>query len=139
MLRFGVARPKSLDPQVSISLRIPASVLASYQAQGPDWRDRMRSKISDEAVTNALMLKSTGEGLIKAFEEAKGKGPGSYTVVEGPIFGSRIEATANPGETIRLDDRRTLTNHSPQPVHVMGGLSLGPIKRKPGSLLKKGK
>ena len=43
-------RPKAADPKTVVTLRLRASVLAAYEAQGSDWRARME-KVLGEALS----------------------------------------------------------------------------------------
>lgn len=43
---IGMSRTKALDPRQAVTLRIPTSVIAEYQAMGPDWRQRMTAALS---------------------------------------------------------------------------------------------
>lgn len=43
-----MARPKSADPKVAVTLRVPQSVLSAYQAKGNDWRETMVVALSGD-------------------------------------------------------------------------------------------
>lgn len=49
-------RPKSDDPKVAVTLRLRASVLARYKAEGEDWRGRMETALSEEPEPEAPFL-----------------------------------------------------------------------------------
>ena len=40
-------RPRAADPKTVVTLRLRASVLAAYEAQGSDWRARMETILTD--------------------------------------------------------------------------------------------
>jgi uncharacterized protein (DUF4415 family) len=40
-------RPRAADPKTVVTLRLRASVLAAYEAQGSDWRARMKAILTD--------------------------------------------------------------------------------------------
>jgi uncharacterized protein (DUF4415 family) len=40
-------RPRASDPKTVVTLRLPASVLAAYEGQGPNWRARMEKILTD--------------------------------------------------------------------------------------------
>ncbi len=44
----GAGRPKSDDPKVAITLRLPRSILDRWQ-RDPDWRARMAALLASEA------------------------------------------------------------------------------------------
>jgi uncharacterized protein (DUF4415 family) len=47
-------RPRAADPKTVVTLRLRASVLAAYEAQGPYWRARMERMLDDAlGVTDA--------------------------------------------------------------------------------------
>ncbi len=41
--KLKVGRPRAVDPKTVVTLRLRASVLAAYEAQGEDWRARMET------------------------------------------------------------------------------------------------
>jgi uncharacterized protein (DUF4415 family) len=49
-------RPRIADPKTVVTLRLRASVLAAYEAQGSDWRARMEKILAD-----ALMAPDAGQ------------------------------------------------------------------------------
>jgi hypothetical protein len=42
-----MTRPKSEDPKLPVTLRLPTSVLARWQAGGDDWRPRMEAALCE--------------------------------------------------------------------------------------------
>lgn len=43
-----MARPKSDDPKLAVTLRLPASVLARWEARGEGWRTRAEALLADD-------------------------------------------------------------------------------------------
>jgi uncharacterized protein (DUF4415 family) len=52
-----MARPKSDDPKVPVPLRLPASVLARYEALGAGWRAVAEAVLTEHVVPRAVAAK----------------------------------------------------------------------------------